>query len=121
MTIEPSILSSRSAYYDVPPDIESRDSVNPTLLISWWATCFSLAIILVRVCGRYVRVERLFPEDKWMMASAIPLLARMGFVHVILIWGTNNTKLVGLTSGDIRHREIGSRMVLAARVFYAVL
>ena len=89
--------------------------------MSWWATGVSLAIIVTRVCGRYVRIERLFREDKIMMASIIPLLARMAFVHVILIWGTNNAKVDGLTDEDIRHREIGSRLVLAARIFYAIL
>lgn len=94
---------------------------NPTLLVSWWATAFSLAIIVTRVCGRYIRIERFFPEDKVMMTSIIPLLIRMAFVHVILIWGTNNTKTDGLTAEEIRHREIGSKLVLAARIFYAIL
>lgn len=108
-------------YSAVPPDIRTRLDDNPTLLVSWWATGVSLAIIVTRVCGRYVRIERLFREDKIMMASIIPLLARMAFVHVILLFGTNNTKTDGLTAEDIRHREIGSRLVLAARVFYAIL
>ena len=54
-----------------------------------------------------------------MFYSIIPLMIRMGLVHVILIWGTNNTLTAGLTSLQVRHREIGSRMVLAARIFYA--
>ncbi|OJJ50033.1 hypothetical protein ASPZODRAFT_128623 [Penicilliopsis zonata CBS 506.65] len=103
-----------------PPDIQTAVDDNPTLLMSWWATGFSLAIIAVRVCGRYVRTERFFTEDKVMMASVVPLLARMAFVHVILLWGTNNTKTAGLTAMDIRHREIGSRLVLVSRILYAV-
>ncbi|KKA24195.1 Integral membrane protein Pth11-like protein [Rasamsonia emersonii CBS 393.64] len=54
-----------------------------------------------------------------MLASIVPLLIRMAFAHVVLIWGTNNTKTAGLSELDIQHREIGSRLVLAARVFYA--
>ncbi|KAL4750714.1 hypothetical protein BDW72DRAFT_110282 [Aspergillus terricola var. indicus] len=115
-----SILQPRGIYSAVPPDARTRLQDNPTLLVSWWATGVSLAIIVTRVCGRYVRIERLFREDKIMMASIIPLLARMAFVHVILIWGTNNTKIDGLTDEEIRHREIGSRLVLAARIFYAI-
>ncbi|KAL4811584.1 hypothetical protein BDW67DRAFT_38546 [Aspergillus spinulosporus] len=115
-----SILQPRGIYSTVPPDARTRLQDNPTLLVSWWATGVSLAIIVTRVCGRYVRIERLFREDKIMMASIIPLLARMAFVHVILIWGTNNTKVDGLTDEEIRHREIGSRLVLAARIFYAI-
>lgn len=44
----------------------------------------------------------------------------MALVHVVLIWGTNNTATTGLTEIEIRHREIGSKIVLAARVFYAM-
>ena len=94
--------------------------MNPTLLVSWWATGFSIIIILIRNMGRFVRTERLFREDKIMFWSIIPLLIRMGFVHVVLIWGTNNTVTLGLDAEDIHHREIGSKLVLAARVFYAV-
>ncbi|KAL4934293.1 putative integral membrane protein Pth11-like [Aspergillus undulatus] len=115
-----SLLQPRGMYSAIPPDIRTRLDDNPTLLVSWWATGVSLAIIVTRVCGRYVRIERLFREDKIMMASIIPLLVRMAFVHVVLIYGTNNTKVDGLTDEDIRHREIGSRLVLAARIFYAI-
>ena len=54
-----------------------------------------------------------------MFYSIIPLMIRMAFVHVVLIWGTNNTTTEGLTSLQIHHREVGSRLVLAARIFYA--
>ncbi|KAI9042932.1 putative integral membrane protein Pth11-like [Aspergillus affinis] len=114
------MLDPRRIYSDIPPDIRTKLDDNPTLLVSWWTTAFSLAIIVTRVCGRYVRIERFFREDKVMMASIIPLLARMALVHVILIWGTNNTKTDGLTEVEIRHRVIGSRLVLGARIFYAI-
>lgn len=55
-----------------------------------------------------------------MLYSVIPLLIRMALIHVVLIWGTNNTASFGLTETEIRHREIGSKLVLAARVFYAM-
>ena len=56
-----------------------------------------------------------------MMASVVPLMARMALVHVILIWGTNNTKTDGMLADEIGRREIGSKLVLAARIFYAML
>ena len=87
---------ARRLYSSAPP-AQTRQETNPTLLVSWWATGFSLAIILVRVFGRYIRTERLFPED-WVMAlSILPLLIRMGFVHVVLLWGTNNAVTIGLS------------------------
>ncbi|KAF3491237.1 uncharacterized protein GIQ15_00754 [Arthroderma uncinatum] len=116
------VSSIAARLYSHPPSPQTRAQVNPTLLVSWWATGFSLAIILVRVCGRYIRTERLFPED-WVMAlSIIPLLIRMGFAHVVLIFGTNNAsqRYHEFTLDDIHRREIGSRMVLGARIFYAV-
>lgn len=114
-------LQARDIWSQNPPDIRTRDQNNPTLLMSWWATGFSLVIIVVRICGRYIRVESFFLDDCIMMASLIPLFARMAFAHVVLLWGTNNTKTAGLTPLDISHREVGSKLVLAARIFYAIL
>jgi hypothetical protein len=68
-----------------------------------------------------VRNNQLFKEDKIMFASIVPLLTRMALVHVILIWGTNNVDTSnGLNALDIEHRSTGSRLVLAARIFYAM-
>ncbi|KPI40523.1 uncharacterized protein AB675_7546 [Cyphellophora attinorum] len=43
----------------------------------------------------------------------------MALVHVVLIWGTNNTTTDNLTAIEIMHRQTGSKLVLAARIFYA--
>ncbi|KAI4237527.1 MAG: hypothetical protein LQ349_001770 [Xanthoria aureola] len=112
------MLSDRSLYSDPPP---SKDlAVNrPTLLVSWWCTGFALAIILVRICGRYIRTERLFREDIFMACSMIPLLGRMALVHVVLIYGTNNVSLDGLSAEQLHRREVGSKLVLASRIMYA--
>lgn len=107
--------------YSSPPRAKSKADNNATLLVSWWCTGFALAIIVVRLAGRYTRTEKLFREDKIMALSIIPLLARMGLVHMVLIWGTNNAITAGLTPLDIEHREIGSRVVLASRIMYAAL
>lgn len=56
-----------------------------------------------------------------MALSIIPLMIRMALIHVVLIWGTNNAVTTGLTAEEIRHREIGSRLVLASRIMYAAL
>ena len=81
---------------------------------------FSFVIILFRLAGRYIRTERLFREDKIMALSLIPLMIRMAFVHCILLYGTNNVVTVGLTEDQIYYRSIGSRLVLASRIFYAL-
>ncbi len=46
-------------------------------------------------------------------------MIRMGLVHVILIHGTNNTTTDELSRTQIMHRVTGSKLVLAARIFYA--
>lgn len=115
------MTASQGLYPQIPPQYETRDQINPTLMMSWWATAFSLAIIVVRLCGRYVRIERFFPEDKVMMISVIPLTIRMVLIHFVLIWGTNNTQIGQVTREEISRKEMGSKLVLAARIFYAIL
>src|SRR4051812_10067477 len=106
----------RSLYHSEPPDLQDKHAMNATLLVSWWCTGFALAAILVRVGGRYVRTEKLFREDWIMFGNVFPLLVRMALVHVILIWGTNNTKTAGLTALDTHYRSTGSKLVLASRI-----
>lgn len=103
-----------------PPDLQSKLDVNPTLIVSWFCTIFSLVVILIRIAGRWVRTEKLFREDKVMLWSIIPLLARMAFAHPVLIWGTNNVQTFTLSEQDIINRSMGSRLVLGARIFYAI-
>lgn len=110
---------SLMAIYSAPPPARTALQDKPTLLVCWWCTCFAAVIILFRVAGRFIRSETLFKEDWLAFATLIPLFIRMGFVHVILIYGTNNAVTTGLSMGDIHRREIGSRLVLASRIFYA--
>lgn len=46
-------------------------------------------------------------------------MIRMGLVHVVLTHGTNNTTTDELSRTQIMHRVTGSKLVLAARIFYA--
>jgi hypothetical protein len=114
-------LAARALYSDEPPPYQDRNQRNPTLLVSWWCTIFALTTILIRLMGRWVRTEKLFVEDKIMCWSIIPLMIRMGIVHVVLIWGTNNTTTEGLTRLEIMHKGTGSKLVLAARIIYGKL
>lgn len=115
-------MITRKELFSSPPAPRTSRQNNPTLLVSWWCTGFALAIIIVRLAGRYIRTEKLFKEDKIMALSIIPLCARMALVHLVLIWGTNNAQLdPGISDIERRHREIGSRLVLASRIMYALL
>lgn len=111
-------LVARSIYNDEPPAYQDRGQRNPTLLVSWWCTIFALTTILLRIMGRWVRTEKLFVEDKIMCWAIFPLMIRMGFVHVVLIWGTNNTTTDGLPHLEILHKEMGSKLVLPARIIF---
>lgn len=103
-----------------PPPPKSKLDMNATLIVSWWCTIFSLVIILIRVMGRWIRTEKLFKEDTVMLGSIIPLMVRMAFIHPVLIWGTNNTETFALTEQEIQDRSMASRLVLGARIWYAV-
>ncbi|KAK3704903.1 hypothetical protein LTR37_013594 [Vermiconidia calcicola] len=105
-----------------PPAPRTRESNNPTLLFSWWCTIFAAVVIIVRLCGRKTRSNVLFKEDWIMMLALVPLFIRMGLIHVVLLYGTNNVETVGIeyTTTELYHRSIGARLVLAARIFYAM-
>lgn len=105
-----------------PPAPRTRDDNNPTLLYSWWCTGFAATIIITRLCGRKTRSNKLFREDWIMMLALIPLFVRMAFIHVVLLYGTNNVQTVGVhyTQRGINERSVGARLVLAARIFYAM-
>ena len=113
-------LAARSLY-SAPPPAQDAFTNNPTLLVSWWCTCFALVIILVRLGGRWIRTEKLFIEDKIMALSIVPLLARMSCAHWVIRWGTNNVDTTGLDAADVWRREVGSQLVLPARILYAAL
>ncbi|KAI1822815.1 hypothetical protein F4861DRAFT_372519 [Xylaria intraflava] len=106
--------------YSSPPPLHPADSDKPTLLVCWWITLFCTTIIFLRVGGRFIRSEKLFREDKTVMFAVIPLFLRMGFVHVVLLWGTNNAHFaLPLTETERRHKSIASGLVLGSRILYA--
>lgn len=107
--------------YSAPPPDRTFQDDKPTLLVCWWCTSFAMTIILFRVAGRYVRSEKLFREDWLALWCLIPLLVRMALVHVVLLFGTNNSMepAHGWSAEELYRRRTGSQMVLASRVFYA--
>ncbi|KAK0948082.1 hypothetical protein LTR29_000606 [Friedmanniomyces endolithicus] len=105
-----------------PPEARSRMQNWPTLLYSHWTTAFSAVIILTRLCGRKVRSGVLFAEDYVMLLAMIPLFIRMGLIHMVLIYGTNNIRTSGynFSASDLERHSTGARLVLVARIFYAM-
>jgi hypothetical protein len=82
-------------------------------------------VIILRLIGRYIRVEKLFGEDKVAAAVLIPLLLRMAFIHPILLYGTNNVLLDDtqrpLSDTEIQQRSIASRLVLVSRILHPAM
>lgn len=109
------------ALYSEPPPLHPFSADKPTLLVCWWITSFCAVIVLLRVAGRFVRTERLFTEDKTAALALVPLLLRMGCVHVVLTYGTNNAQLAGagLSDEQLHRKSIASGLVLLSRVLYA--
>jgi hypothetical protein len=107
-------------YSSAPPERPFSDA-KPTLLVAWWITLFCTCLILLRLSGRYIRVEKLFIEDKITALALLPLYMRMACTHVVLLYGTNNIDLAGtdLFSQEIERRVIGSKVILAGRILHA--
>ncbi|AEO59678.1 hypothetical protein MYCTH_2308143 [Thermothelomyces thermophilus ATCC 42464] len=106
-------------FYSPPPPARPFSEDKPTLLISWWITSMCAVVVILRLIGRYIRVETLFREDKIAAAALIPLFLRMALVHPVLLYGTNNVLIDEahpLTDAEINRRSIGSRLVLATRI-----
>ncbi|KAJ4413715.1 hypothetical protein N0V85_003455 [Neurospora sp. IMI 360204] len=108
--------------YSDPPPWRAFSADKPTLLVCWWMTIFCVVLILLRVCGRFVRTEKLFSEDRTAALALVPLLLRMGCVHFILVHGTNNADLsfVRLSDEQIKKKAVASGLVLLSRVLYAL-
>src|SRR5947209_2766846 len=96
----------------------------PTLIVTWICSILALLVILLRVFIKKLRHEALFLDDQWVVYSIIPLIIRLGVIHVVLVFGTNNlsdSDRATLTSEDISKRKIGSQLILVGRVTYAAL
>ncbi|KAK3305965.1 uncharacterized protein B0T15DRAFT_215158 [Chaetomium strumarium] len=113
-----------SSLYSSPPPPRPLSDDKPTLLTSWWITLLCAVIILFRLLGRCVRVEKLFREDLYAAAALIPLFVRMGLVHPILLYGTNNVLFDGLSPPshiEIHRRSVASRLVLVSRLLHCAI
>ncbi|KAJ5696917.1 hypothetical protein N7536_007329 [Penicillium majusculum] len=97
--------------------------MDSTLIILWVFTWVTIGLIVLRLLVRKLKGFQFVLGDYFAMGAILCALVRLGLVHVILIWGTNNmsTKFRqthDFTSEEIRRREIASKFVLANRVFY---
>ena len=95
-----------------------------TLIVTYVFSVANLVLIFTRLLWRFSRrkQEKVHTDDLFMGLSIVPLLLRLGCNHVVLTYGTNNVNNPeSLTPQQIETRVIGSKMVLAVRICYAVL
>ncbi|KAK1757117.1 hypothetical protein QBC47DRAFT_175215 [Echria macrotheca] len=109
-----------SLYSSAPPARPFSDD-KPTVLVAWWIAGLCSVVIALRLAGRWIRVERLFVEDKIAAYFLIPLFLRTAVIHVVLLYGTNNVLLetpLQFTDEELRRRSVGSGLVLLTRVLH---
>ena len=99
-----------------------------TLGVTYGCSILALVCIMVRLLCRRIRGERClaFRDDMWMGISIIPLLLRLGVIHVVLLYGTNSiagnpAKMARLTPEEITQRILGSQMVIVSRIGHPAL
>ncbi|KAF6830389.1 Pth11-like integral membrane protein [Colletotrichum musicola] len=96
---------------------------DPTLLLHWLFSCLALLIMGVRLVWRKAARQDFNLGDYLTVAACVCALTRLGLIHVVLTWGTNNVspKLRAthtFTDEEIYRREIGSKLSVVNRVFY---
>ncbi|KAF5017873.1 hypothetical protein F66182_10168 [Fusarium sp. NRRL 66182] len=96
---------------------------DPTLMIHWLFSCLALIIMGARLIWRKVAKQPYNLGDYITIAACLCALARLGLIHVVLTYGTNNIpssirKGHEFTADEIYQREIGSKLSIANRVFY---
>lgn len=94
------------------------------LATGYVTTALAVILIFVRLIWRHRRGERMYPDDIWMGVSLGPLLVRLGLVHIVLSYGTNNINyesIGGLNPTEVQRRVVGSKLILLSRISYAGL
>ncbi|PHH52969.1 hypothetical protein CFIMG_002203RA [Ceratocystis fimbriata CBS 114723] len=94
-----------------------------TLGLHWAFTWLTVIIITTRLIWRKILRQPYLLGDWLSIAALLCVLARLGLIHVVLIWGTSNIPAalrakLKFTPDEIYRREIGSKLSLANRVFY---
>ncbi|KAH8152678.1 uncharacterized protein LAJ45_03519 [Morchella importuna] len=95
-----------------------------SIVVTYVCTFLSAILIVTRLLFRFHRGERMYTDDTWMGISLAPLFIRLGIIHMVLVYGTNNIdfdkiNVMGMSEEEMHRRVVGSKLILASRVFYA--
>ncbi|KAK1981811.1 hypothetical protein LZ30DRAFT_719217 [Colletotrichum cereale] len=96
---------------------------DPTLLIHWLFSCLAFSVMVVRLVWKKVAKQDFNIGDWLTIAAIVCAMTRLGLIHVVLTWGTNNVskayrKTHAFSNEEIYRREIGSKLSIVNRVFY---
>jgi hypothetical protein len=82
----------------------------------------TVALMLLRLALRKHRGQPLILSDHLTIVCIGLVLARSAFATVIILWGNNHMDqpAVDMSSTEIYHRQIGSRITLVKRLVYNV-
>lgn len=94
-----------------------------TIIIVWVFSWVAITIMAIRLLWQRIQSRRFFPGDYLTMAAIFCAVARLGIIHVVLIWGSNNVTAAfrashQFTPTEIYQREVGSKLTLVNRTFY---
>ena len=96
---------------------------DPTLMLHWLFSWLALIIMGVRLGWKRAAKKSYNAGDYLTVAAIVCVLGRLGFIHIVLTWGTNNIPQAlrqshPLTDKDIYRREVGSRLAIGNRFIY---
>lgn len=96
---------------------------NPTLLIMWLFSCIALAVMTLRLVMSKTYGPKFIAGDYLTMGAMFCASLRVGLIHVVLVYETNNMDphfrhTHNFSPEEIYRRETGSRLALVNRTFY---
>ncbi len=99
------------------------DQTQITIVIVWVFSWVAITIMGIRLLWQRLQTRKFFMGDYLTMAAIFCALARVGIIHVVLIWGSNNVTAAfrashHFTATEIYHREVGGKLTLVNRIFY---
>lgn len=94
-----------------------------TLVLLWVFTWLAMLLMVARLVMRKIRHQSFDISDKITVVCMVCLLARLAFIHVVLLWGSNNLPEAfrlrhKFSKTEIYQREIGSKLTIVSRTFY---
>ncbi|RDL33193.1 uncharacterized protein BP5553_08632 [Venustampulla echinocandica] len=101
------------------------DELNVELLVLWFLTGGAAAIMLLRLILKQYRRQPVSLGDYFTIGAIVSILLRGAVIHVAMVWGTNSftpadRQTTTFTPAVIYQHEVGAKLTIVNRAFYAV-